>query len=192
MYGKDAQMKNEQDLAFDIGLAVDRSRDDADIHTKQREQETVAMAEIIARSKSTARRDRVMRWTTMLDIEPEQSCTDRCTTIDIRFPDGQRRRRRFLASAATTQLLAFVGASGLVPLDIFDTDQWGVFTTHPRVLLQGSVAARSLFDNRLFPRALVHVGELPLLEFGHGSSVARDTQMSSVEGSSSQDAMELD
>lgn len=183
MYGKDAHVRNEQDLAFDIGLAVDRSRDDAEIRDSKREQEMAALTEIIARSKSTARHDKITHWSSMLDMEPDPFCDDTCTTIDIRFPDGQRRRRRFLANAATTQLLAFVGASGLVPLELFDSDQWGVFTTHPRVLLQGPIAARSLVDNRLFPRALVHVGELPLLDLGHcvGSS-----------GSCSQDAMELD
>ena len=54
-------MKNEQDLAFDIGLAVDRSRDDAEIRDSKREQEMAALTEIIARSKSTARHDKITR-----------------------------------------------------------------------------------------------------------------------------------
>eukprot|EP00946_MAST-07B_sp_MAST-7B-sp1_P003280 g3280.t1 len=191
MYGRDAQIKEEQDLAFDIGLAVDRSRDEAEIRTKKHEEETAAMAKIIAHSKSTARQDKIRHWKSMLDLEPEMSCEDMCTTIDVRFPDGQRRRRRFLASAQTTQLVAFVGASGLVPCEIFDTDQWGIFTTHPRVLLHGQLALRTLTENQLFPRAIVHVGELPLVGSEENGADGENLHGTGT-GLSINDAMELD
>ena len=180
LYGKDAQMKHEQDLAFDIGLAMDRSREDAERLTKETENESEELHEILERSKSTAREDMLKHWKNILEAEPHESSGIACATVDIRYPDGQRQRRRFAANAKTSQLVAFAGASGLIPIDLFDSNQWGVFTSHPRVLLQGNVAERSLMDNNLFPRALVHVGQLPLAQNSLGT------------GSNSQDAMELD
>ena len=73
----------------------------------------------------------------------------------------------------------------------FDNDQWGVFTTHPRILLQGLIASRTLIENQLFPRAIVHVGELPLVVNELGGASAENMHIRGT-GTSIKDAMELD
>jgi hypothetical protein len=49
----------------------------------------------------------------------------------------------------------------MIPEDLYDECGWGVFTTHPRTLLSGKSLNTTLKEAGLYPRALLHVGELP-------------------------------
>ena len=85
------------------------------------------------------------------------------STICLRFPNGQRCSRHFRSDAPCSQLVAYAGTCiNLIPEELYDTDSWGVFTAHPRHLLSGQMLNSSLQQLGLHPRALLHVGQLPL------------------------------
>ena len=69
--------------------------------------------------------------------EPDQSCSEKVTSIRMRFPDGSVDQRKFLASSHTVRmLLNYVGSKGYPPSD------YKMLTSYPK----RNVSTERFFD----------------------------------------------
>ena len=72
----------------------------------------------------------------------------------------------------------------MIPEELYDDKNWGVFTAHPRNLISGAAMQSTLREAGLHPRALLHVGQLPM-EYDRN-------EMEYSSSGSQGDAMDLD
>ncbi len=62
-----------------------------------------------------------------IPAEPESSCTEKVSSIRMRFPDGSVDQRKFLASSHTVQmLLNYIGSKG------YSLTEYKILTTYPK------------------------------------------------------------
>lgn len=151
----------EQDFAYNLGLAKERSQQLQAEQNKQAQQQQQQLDAILAQSRVTAREERLASWRHIAGTEPAAQSPE-CVTILFRFVQGGSIQRTFLRSDLIAKVVAFAGSAGQIPEATLDEDNWGVYTTYPKKLLGRDVIGISLGALQFPSRVVVHVGLLPV------------------------------
>ncbi|CAH1774832.1 unnamed protein product, partial [Owenia fusiformis] len=147
------QIKRDQDEAYQMSLAADRSK----AESKREEEEIEKQKELEDRIQRDAEDRRAREeemekqaiqksLADMLPDEPPTDCKEPVSMLRLRCPKGETIVRRFLASTALHVLLKFIVTKG------FHLEDYKVLTTYPRRDLTTLDENMSLHDHKLFPQ----------------------------------------
>lgn len=156
------QMRNEQELAFQESLAMDRAKEEAKREEENRAKEEKERDELmkIAEQKREVHekelRTAIQR--SIQDIlpdEPPESTEEPLSKVRIRKPDGEFILRRFLASAPLKQLFQFTASKG------FPIEEFKVLSSWPRRDLSGdpSDLKKTFQEMKLCPQETLFLEE---------------------------------
>ncbi|KAJ3298243.1 hypothetical protein HK104_010951 [Borealophlyctis nickersoniae] len=125
-------LREQQDEAYQASLRADQEKERRAREERERLQKEKEDAERVQREKLERRetkKQRKVRLRETLPPEPEASETD-LAKLSIRFPNGERRVRRFRATDKIQLLYDYVESSDLSPLDL--EAEFVVVNTYPR------------------------------------------------------------
>ncbi|KAJ7534478.1 hypothetical protein O6H91_13G096400 [Diphasiastrum complanatum] len=158
------RLREEQDVAYRAALQADQEREQrrqeeaeraareaAEAETKRKEEEAAAAeAANIAAEREAALERRRQEKAISLGLEPEKG--PNVTQVVIRFPNGERRERRFHCSATVQSVYDYVDSLGS-----FDVVKYSLVSNFPRTVYDQEKLSLPLKDAGLHPHASLFV-----------------------------------
>lgn len=158
------RLRDEQDAAYQAALQADQERErqrqeeaerlafeKAEAERKQREEEAAAAkAAREAGEKQAALEQKRQQKALALGPEPEKGSD--VTEVLIRFPNGERKGRRFHATATISSIYDYVDS-----LPEFNARSYKLVSNFPRVVYGSDMLGLSLKDAGLHPRASLYI-----------------------------------
>ncbi|KAL0724359.1 hypothetical protein Bca4012_038958 [Brassica carinata] len=145
------RLREEQDAAYRTALEADQEEDEerlereaAEAERKRKEEEEEDTSE---RAEREAARGR-MRQDKALALGDEPGKGPDVTQVLIRFPNGERKRRRFESNTKVQTLYAYVDSLG-----VLQTEEYSLITNFPRTVSGRDKESMSLKDAGLHPQA---------------------------------------
>ncbi|XP_057850927.1 plant UBX domain-containing protein 10 [Cryptomeria japonica] len=158
------RLREEQDAAYQAALEADQARErerQAEAERLQREaaeaerrrkeqEEAMARAAQEAAEREAALERRRQEKAMALGVEPEKGSD--VTQVLVRFPNGERKERRFYSSAMIQSLYDYVDS-----LNCLNVEKYSLVTNFPRVVYGPDKFALSLREAGLHPQASLYV-----------------------------------
>ncbi|KAH7440870.1 hypothetical protein KP509_03G014700 [Ceratopteris richardii] len=158
------RLRDEQDAAYRAALAADRERElqrrmeaeqlaseKAEAERRKRQEAIVAeRAAQEAARKKMALEERKQQKASALGPEPEKGLDS--IEVLIRFPNGERKGRRFLSSATISSIYDYVDS-----IPEFSADNYKLVANFPRVIYTSDKLGLTLKDAGLHPRASLYI-----------------------------------
>ncbi|XP_071846611.1 FAS-associated factor 1-like [Apostichopus japonicus] len=147
------RLKQEQDLAYQESLIVDRAK--AEEKEKQEQEELEKMRIEHEEQLQRQEHEEAIRRSLeeQLTDEPPEDCSEPMTTLRMRLPNGETLIRRFLANERMQMVLNFLGSQG------FNSENHKVLTTWPKKDLTTIDTNQSFKDLALCPQETLFVEE---------------------------------
>lgn len=147
------RLKQEQDLAYQESLFVDRAK--AEEREKQKREELEKMRKEHEEQLQRQEHEEAVRRSLQeqLTDEPPADCPEPMTTLRVRLPNGETLIRRFLAAERMQMVLNYLGSKG------FNSDNHKVLTTFPKKDLTTVDTDQSFKDLGLCPQETLFVEE---------------------------------
>eukprot|EP01135_Chromosphaera_perkinsii_P002944 Nk52_evm55s230 gene=Nk52_evmTU55s230 len=142
-------IKTEQDRAYKESLEADK-RKALEKEREQREEEERLLEE--AKLKEEAE-EKLRQLAVSIPDEPDSSCTEKVSKLLFRFPNGEKKERKFLASCQLETIFAYVASQG------FDIEEHDLILNFPKRFLKKMPPGESLEKNGLFPAETIFVQE---------------------------------
>eukprot|EP01018_Ginkgo_biloba_P012699 Gb_09992 [translate_table: standard] len=158
------RLREEQDAAYQAALEADQARERqrqaeterlereaAEAEKKRKEEEeAVARAAQEAAEREAALERRRQEKAMSLGVEPEKG--PEVTQVLVRFPNGERKERRFYSSATIQSLYDYVDS-----LNCLNAEKYSLVSNFPRVVYGSDKYALSLREAGLHPQASLYV-----------------------------------
>lgn len=143
------QMKQEQDDAYQMSLAADRAKADAERMKMMEEQEKQEKEHLEAQIKEAER----ISCQEQVPDEPPKDAKN-ITTIRFRLPEGANEIRRFRETDTLKIVFMFVASKG------YSLNDYRIVTNFPRHQFTAEEAMKSLQEMKLCPQAQLFVEEV--------------------------------
>jgi len=142
-------MKQEQDDAYNMSLAADRAKVEAEKMRQDEENKKLRKAQLDEDMKEA---ERVSCAEQLADEPPAEA--NNTTNIRFRFPNGDRTQRRFYEHEKLNVIFMYVTSKG------FNTSEHRIVTNFPRAQLTEESLQRSLKEMKLCPQQNLFVEEI--------------------------------
>ncbi|KAJ8039663.1 FAS-associated factor 1 [Holothuria leucospilota] len=147
------RLKQEQDLAYQESLFVDRAK--AEEREKQEREELEKLRREHEEQLQRQEQEEAIRRSLeeQLTEEPPTDCSEPMTTLRMRLPNGETLIRRFLANERMQMVLTYLGSQG------FNADHHKVLITYPKKDLTTLDTNQTFRELGLCPQETLHVEE---------------------------------